>query len=118
MLELRGADYFQARQWLQEFKGPPLRSGDALHLAMAKRQNLTIASADQGLAKVAEALGLPCQLIADQVVSRLLRDALSGEGDRAEAGSVLVAGFRPFGAANPKLVTNEQIDQLRDQDGL
>ena len=53
-----------------------------------------------------------------QVVSRLLRVALTGEGDRADAGSVLVAGFRPFGAANPKLVTNEQIDQLRDQDGL
>ena len=35
-----------------------------------------------------------------------------------DAGSVLVAGFRPFRAANPKLVTNEQIDQLRDQDGL
>jgi len=31
---------------------------------------------------------------------------------------LLVAGFRPFQAANPKLVTNEQIDQLRDQDGL
>jgi hypothetical protein len=31
---------------------------------------------------------------------------------------VLVAGFRPFGPANPKLATNEQIDQLRDQDGL
>ena len=28
LLEPRGADYFQARQWLQEFKGPPLRSGD------------------------------------------------------------------------------------------
>jgi len=55
---------------------------------------------------------------AGQVVSRLLRVALSGEGDRADAGSVLVAGFRPFGATNSKLVTNEQIDQLRDQDGL
>ena len=55
---------------------------------------------------------------AGQVVSRLLRVALPGEGDRADAGSVLVAGFRRFGAANPKLVTNEQIDQLRDQDGL
>ena len=55
---------------------------------------------------------------AGQVVSRLLRVALSGEGDRADSGSVLVAGFRTFGAANPKLVTNEQIDQLRDQDGL
>ena len=55
---------------------------------------------------------------AGQVVSRLLRVALSGEGDRVDAGSMLVAGFRPFGAANPKLVTNGQIDQLRDQDGL
>jgi hypothetical protein len=55
---------------------------------------------------------------AGQVVSRLLRDALSGEGDRVDAGSVLAGGFRPFGATNPKLVTNEQIDQLRDQDGL
>ena len=50
LLEPRGADYFQARQWLQEFKRPPLRGGDALHLAMA-----------------AEALGLPFQLITDQV---------------------------------------------------
>ena len=63
LLEPRGADYLQARQWLQEFNGPSLRSGDALHLAMANRQNLTIATADQGLAKAAEALGLPCYLI-------------------------------------------------------
>ena len=49
--------------WLQEFNGPSLRGGDALHLAMANRQNLTIATADQWLAKAAEALGLPCHLI-------------------------------------------------------
>ena len=55
---------------------------------------------------------------AGHVVSNLLRVALSGRGDRADAGSVLVAGFRPFGAANPQLVTNEQIDQLRDPNGL
>ena len=35
---------------LLEFKLPPLRSGDALHLARAKRQRLTIASADLALA--------------------------------------------------------------------
>ena len=63
LLEPRGADYLQARQWLQEFYGPSLSSGDALHLAMAKRQSLTIASADQGLVKAAGALGLPFQLI-------------------------------------------------------
>jgi hypothetical protein len=55
---------------------------------------------------------------AGQVVSRLLRAALSGEVQKAEAGSAVVAGFRPFEAASPKLVTNEQIDLLRDQDGL
>ena len=55
---------------------------------------------------------------AGHVVSNLLRVALSGRRDRADAGSVLVAGFRPFGAANPQLVTNEQIDQLRDPNGL
>ena len=63
LLEPRGADYLQARQGLQEFNGPSLRSGDALHLAMANRQSLTIASADQGLIKAAEALGLAFQLI-------------------------------------------------------
>ena len=63
LLEPRGADYLQARQWLQELNGPSLRSGDALHLAMAKRQSLTIVSADQGLIKAAEALGIAFQLI-------------------------------------------------------
>jgi hypothetical protein len=37
-----------------------------------------------------------------------MRTTLDTEDD------VLAAGFRPFGAANPKLVTNEQIDQLRE----
>jgi len=63
LLEPRSADYLQARQWLQELNGPSLRSGDALHLAMAKRQSLKIASADQGLIKAAEALGIAFQLI-------------------------------------------------------
>jgi hypothetical protein len=38
--------------------------------------------------------------------------------EKTGAGSTVVAGFRPFQEASPKLVTNEQIDQLRDQDGL
>ena len=63
LLEPRGGDYLQARQWFQQHQGPPLRSGDALHLAMAKRHNLTFATADQGLARGAESLNLPCQLI-------------------------------------------------------
>jgi len=63
LLEPRGADYLQARQWLQELNGSSLRSGDALHLAMAKRQSLKIVSADQELIKAAEALGIAFQLI-------------------------------------------------------
>lgn len=55
---------------------------------------------------------------AGQVVSRLLRAALSGDVAPGDAGSEAIAGFRPFQAAQPKLVTNEQIDQLRDLDGL
>jgi len=58
---------------------------------------------------------------AGRVVSRLLRVALSGEVQLAQAGetrSPEVAGFRPFAAADQKLVTNEQIDQLRDREGL
>ena len=58
---------------------------------------------------------------AGRVVSRLLRAALAGEGQEAqvrEPGPAGVAGFRPFAAAGQKLVTNEQIDQLRDREGL
>jgi hypothetical protein len=44
---------------------------------------------------------------AGQVVSRLLCSALTGEGR-----------FRPIAAHNQRLVSNEQIDQLRDLEGL
>jgi predicted nucleic acid-binding protein len=62
-LEPRGGDFHQARQWLQESNGPPLRSCDALHLALVKRQNLMIASADRDLARAADALKIPCHWI-------------------------------------------------------
>jgi hypothetical protein len=59
-------------------------------------------------------------LSAGKVVSRLLRSALSGgiePGVDAEPEEP-VAGFRPFHAARTELVTNDQIDQLRDQAGV
>ncbi len=58
---------------------------------------------------------------AGQMVSRLLRAALSGAAStgQAEAGTtVSVAGFRPFHARAGAVVTNEQIDQLRDEAGI
>ena len=57
---------------------------------------------------------------AGQVVSRLLREALSGRA-RQESGPSMgarsVGGFRPF-PAQGVVVTNEQIDNLRDAEGV
>ena len=63
LIEPRGTDCLQARQWLERCLHLPLRSGDALHLALAQRQQLTVVSADRALARCAESLGLPLQLI-------------------------------------------------------
>ncbi|MEP7100701.1 MAG: type II toxin-antitoxin system VapB family antitoxin [Burkholderiales bacterium] len=58
---------------------------------------------------------------AGQVVSRLLRRSLTGgpaplaaRRPRAKA----VAGFVPFPAKPGVIVTNEQVDALRDAEGL
>lgn len=63
LLEPRGRDFLQARQWLQQSHGLPLRAGDALHLALAKRHQCTVTSADRQLVRCAQALDLPVQLI-------------------------------------------------------
>ena len=55
---------------------------------------------------------------AGQVVSKLLRSALTGDAPAQRSGASVVAGFRPFAANNQRLVSNEQIDQLRDLEGL
>jgi hypothetical protein len=59
---------------------------------------------------------------AGQMVSRLLRAALSGQtsagGSPSPQPSEAVAGFRPFPAQAGQVVTNDQIDQLRDEAGL
>jgi hypothetical protein len=54
---------------------------------------------------------------AGKVVSKLLRSALTGEASVQRSDAAVVAGFRPFVASNQQLVSNEQIDQLRDIEG-
>lgn len=56
---------------------------------------------------------------AGKVVSRLLRLAMSGsqEGATRVAEQAVVGGFRPFKPSG-RLVTNEAIDKLRDQEGV
>lgn len=61
---------------------------------------------------------------AGAVVSRLLRHSLTGAAPvgagRTARGSrpSSVAGFVPFPAATGVVVTNEQVDRLRDAEGL
>ncbi|MCX5956566.1 MAG: ribbon-helix-helix domain-containing protein [Cyanobacteria bacterium] len=55
---------------------------------------------------------------AGQVVSKLLRSALTGGVSAQRTGAAVVAGFRPFAASDQHLVSNEQIDQLRDLEGI
>ena len=53
-----------------------------------------------------------------QVVSKLLRSAMSGEASAQRSGAAVVAGFRPFAANDQLLVSKELIDQLRDLEGI
>jgi hypothetical protein len=53
---------------------------------------------------------------AGHIVSKLIREALVGR-QQAPVGGRSVAGFRPF-PARGTLVTNEQINSLRDQEGV
>jgi predicted transcriptional regulator len=57
---------------------------------------------------------------AGEVISALVRQALTGVAASAPgrvAEPAGVYGFQPF-AANGKLVTNEEVDALRDREGI
>lgn len=57
---------------------------------------------------------------AGQIVSRLLREALVGLNKKETSGEIAQAtksGFRAF-PAGQKLVSNDWIDHLRDQEGI
>jgi hypothetical protein len=55
---------------------------------------------------------------AGKVVSSLLRSALTGKAPAQPSGAAAVAGFRPFAASDQQLVSNEEIDKLRDLEGI
>lgn len=55
---------------------------------------------------------------AGKVVSELLRKALSGAGERERVSQNTVSGFRPFSSPDTRIVTNEQVDRLRDDEGI
>jgi len=60
------------------------------------------------------------QVSAGRVISRLLREALSGQTAQyrtEQGGEPKLAGFRPF-PRRGCIVTNDQIDRLRDEEGI
>ena len=59
-------------------------------------------------------------LSAGQMVSRLLRQALGGGGVQGPATQLEadVAGFRPFSSAAHQLASNDQVEAIRDQEGI
>ncbi|MFN7898520.1 MAG: type II toxin-antitoxin system VapC family toxin [Synechococcaceae cyanobacterium] len=63
LVEPCGRDFLLARDWIQSDSVSGLRAADALHLALTQRQGLRLVSADQGLVRAAEQLGLEATLV-------------------------------------------------------
>ncbi len=58
------------------------------------------------------------QVSAGKILSRLAREALTRrEGQPSLENQKIVAGFQPFPPRN-KVVSNEHIDRLRDEEGV
>lgn len=73
---------------------------------------------DEDVLNAAKELARQERLSAGQVVSRLLRGVLTGKVETfVSSGGASVAGFRPF-AGGGKIVTNDQINALREQEGV
>lgn len=78
---------------------------------------------DDDLIAAAKELARRQGATAGQVVSRLLRQSLTGEGaplagpQRSKARRV-VAGFEPFAARPGVVTTNDHVNALRDSEGV
>lgn len=76
---------------------------------------------DDDLLIAAKELARRQGVTAGQIVSRLLRHSLTGAPTVAEAGRVpprVVAGFVPFPPRPGVVATNDQVDALRDAEGV
>ena len=63
LLEPRGEDVLKTCQLVQSHPVSGLRSGDALHLALASRHALPLVSADQRLVRAAQRMGIAAELV-------------------------------------------------------
>ena len=73
---------------------------------------------DDDVLRAAKEMARQQRLSAGQVVSRLLRQAMTGSKPSEAQEACGVTGFRPFSTPSAQLVTNELVDALRDHDGI
>lgn len=76
---------------------------------------------DDDLLAAAKGIARHERTTAGEVVSRLQRRSLTGAGTTMPASRVkrsAVAGFVPFPVRPGVVVTNEQVDRLRDAEGV
>ena len=64
MFNVIAEDFMLARKWVGD-AGLALKGGDALHLALASRRGLTVASLDKGMIKAARLLDIACAQLPD-----------------------------------------------------
>jgi hypothetical protein len=84
-------------------------------ISIAMRTTLDL---DEDILLAAKELARQQRVAAGTVISRLVRQALSGQvAGSSEGSESSVAGFRPF-AARGRVVSNAQVDVLRDQEGV
>lgn len=72
---------------------------------------------DDDVLAAAKELSKLQQISTGQMVSRLLRQALAGRDATTKTDNTAVGGFRPF-ASRGLVVTNEQVNLLREGEGL
>ncbi len=76
---------------------------------------------DDDLLLAAKEIARRERITAGQAVSRLLRQSLTGAAAQAPASRARhagVAGFVPFAARPGVVVTNEQVERLRESEGI
>ena len=83
---------------------------------------LTTIDIDDDLLVAAKELARREHCTAGEVVSRLLRASLTGQGSaaglRSPSPGCSAAGFVPFPASKGSVATNYQVNQLRDAEGI
>ena len=75
---------------------------------------------DDDVLNAAKELARRENVSAGQIVSRMLRDVLTGKlgaQGHSTAPAAAVAGFRPF-VARGQVVTNDTVNQLREDEGV